>query len=43
MENYHALSIQEKWIKLSQNEIRHIFIYYIYNVLYITYCERGYY
>ena len=28
MENYHALSIQEKWIKLSQNEIIHIFIYY---------------
>ncbi len=28
MDNPHALSTQEKWIKLSEKEIKHIFIYY---------------
>lgn len=27
--NPHALPIQEKWIKLTAKEVKHIFIYYI--------------
>ena len=32
--NPHALPIQEKWIKLTAKEVKHIFIYYI--ILFFT-------
>lgn len=36
--NSHALPNQEKWIKLTAKEVKHIFIYYIILFSYLLQC-----